>query len=142
MTDNHFQIFPSKIFRLFILFSICILSTDATISPSQKGKKTKAARELKVITGPVADSVLDRGLIEDEPAVTDILTQNAAYCADTSVRNFNATVLGYVTPVSNKCFIKSIYHFTICFLARRSQAVHLHSSGKLINGIIEIFTVE
>lgn len=70
-----------------------------TISPSDKGKKSKAAKELKENSGPVEKSVFDRNLIEDEPFARDILTEHAAYFQNTSARHFDGSVLGYVTPV-------------------------------------------
>lgn len=50
-------------------------------------------------TGPIRESVFDRNLIEDEPSSKGILIENGAYYEDTSLRHFNGTVLGYVTPV-------------------------------------------
>lgn len=70
-----------------------------TISPSDKGKKSKAAKELEASSGPVGKSVFDRNLIEDEPFARDILAEHAAYFQNTSARNFDGSVLGYVTPV-------------------------------------------
>lgn len=93
-----------KSIHLFLLLSICTLyelpSIDTTISPSSKGKKSKQPKELKVIAGPVTDNVFDRGLVDDEPLANDILMEHSAYYRDTAIRNFNGTVLGYVTPVS------------------------------------------
>lgn len=77
-----------------------IPSIGTTISPSSKGKKPKAPKELKVSSGPVSENVFDRGLVDEEPMANDILIENAAYYKDTKVRQFNATILGYVTPVS------------------------------------------
>lgn len=86
----------------FLLWSFCILCEIAwvgtTISPSSKGKKVKAPKEIK--TGAVDASVFDRNLVEEEPLANDILIENGAYYKDTSIRLFNSTVLGYVTPVS------------------------------------------
>lgn len=78
-----------------------IPSIGTTISPSSKGKKGKTPKELKINVGPIGESVFDRGLIDDEPMSNDILIENGAYYKHTNVRNFNNTVLGYVTPVSS-----------------------------------------
>lgn len=85
---------------------ICLICgpnwSQATISPSSKGKKNKIAKEkeLKVNVGPIQDNVFERDLVDEEPAATDIIMENGAYCKDTARRLFNGTVLGYVTPVS------------------------------------------
>lgn len=87
---------------------ICLICqpnwSQATISPSSKGKKAKASKEkeLKVNEGPVEDNVFERVLVDEEPSAADILMENGAYCKDTSRRLFNGTVLGYVTPVRNQ----------------------------------------
>lgn len=110
---NNMDLMPNltmKAIHLFLLLSICILyeipSIDTTISPSSKGKKAKQPKELKVNAGPVTDNVFDRGLVDDEPLASDILLENSAYYRNTDIRNFNGTVLGYVTPVS--------YFISIC----------------------------
>lgn len=47
-------------------------------------------------------NVFDRGLVDDEePLGKDILVESGAYYKDTTDRNFNGTVLGYVTPWNN-----------------------------------------
>lgn len=71
-----------------------------TLSPSNKNKKAKSAKDVKVKSGPQPDSVIDRNLVEEEPMARDIIVENAAYYKDTRNRLFNGTVLGYVTPVN------------------------------------------
>lgn len=98
------QLLRIKSLHLLLVLLICMLfeipSIGTTISPSSKGKKPKAPKELKVSSGPVSENVFDRGLVDEEPMANDILIENAAYYKDTKVRQFNATILGYVTPVS------------------------------------------
>lgn len=89
---------------LYCLVLLVIISAiNCTISPPKKKVKgkTKVTKELKVNTGPQSSSVFERNLIEEEPAVKDILVENAAYYRDTSSRQFNSTILGYVTPWNN-----------------------------------------
>lgn len=88
---------------ILITLSICLYYgveiVDSTISPSDKGKKAKSQKELKVNSGPIDQNVIERNLIEDEPSVKDILVENAAYYKNTSARLFDGPVLVYVTPV-------------------------------------------
>lgn len=84
---------------------------ESTISPSDKGKKAKASKELKVNSGPIDQNVIERNLIEDEPSAKDILVENAAYYQNTSARLFDGPVLVYVTPVSANKIIGNFYYF-------------------------------
>lgn len=70
----------------------------ATISPGDKNKNQQ--KTIKAKKGPVDESVFERKLIDLEPSPQEILVENAAYCKSVGKRNFNGTVLGYVTPVS------------------------------------------
>lgn len=84
---------------LFIVTILCAIALGgATLTPSKKGKKS--TKEVKPKKGPQSSSVIDRNLIEEEPAARDILLEHATYYRDTDSRLFNGTVLGYVTPVS------------------------------------------
>lgn len=75
--------------------------TGATLSPSDIKNKGKKVKELKTKQGPQATSVFERGLVQQEPSAKDILVENAAYHEETSLKNFNGKVLGYVTPWNN-----------------------------------------
>lgn len=97
---------PMKV--LLITALICLIISPnvlCTLSPSSKGGKKSKDKELKVKTGPIGESVFDRGLLDDEPSSKSILIENGAYFKDTSLRHFNNTILGYVTPVNSKSFI-------------------------------------
>lgn len=84
-----------------ILVLLCVSHlVQATLSPSNKNKKAKSTKDVKVKAGPQPDSVNDRNLIEEEPMARDIIVENAAYYKDTRNRLFNGTLLGYVTPVN------------------------------------------
>lgn len=85
---------------LWIFISIVVPLVYGTISPSDKGKKAKASKEVKPNIGPVDKSVFERNLIEDEPFARDILMEHSTYFKNTSARNFLGPTLGYVTPVS------------------------------------------
>lgn len=90
---------------LILLINVISVTVNATIGPPKNKKQKKKEKELVVKSGPQKESVFDRNLIEEEPVVKDILIENAAYYKDTSKRNFNSTILGYVTPVSfDECF--------------------------------------
>ncbi|XP_053672316.1 chitinase domain-containing protein 1 [Anopheles nili] len=86
---------------LLTTFAI-LLSTGvfATLSPSDKSKNKKV-KELKVKTDPQPTNVYDRGLVQGEPSAKDIIVENAAYFQDTSLKLFEGTVLGFVTPWNN-----------------------------------------
>lgn len=90
-----------KFLPLLITILVIINSVSSTISPPKNKKNKKKDKELKLKSGPQKESVFDRNLIEEEPAVKDILVEHAAYYKDTSARHFNSTILGYVTPVLN-----------------------------------------
>lgn len=95
-------------YQLALVALLLVVSiVDATLVPSKKGKK--AAKELKTKQGPQPSSVLDRNLVEEEPAARDILVEHATYFRDTDRRLFDGTVLGYVTPVNIYYFIYMLY---------------------------------
>ncbi|XP_061386615.1 chitinase domain-containing protein 1 [Musca vetustissima] len=64
---------------------------QCTITP---GKKSQP----KPKTGPRDESVFELDLIQPEPTSKEILLNCGAYFRDTSLKNFNGTVLGFVTP--------------------------------------------
>lgn len=85
---------------IFLLILLTLISiTTATINPS-KNKKVKKAPEVKQNTGPYATNVFERDLVDPEPLASSIVSEANTYFIDTSLRNFNGMVLGYVTPVS------------------------------------------
>ncbi|CAG2180691.1 unnamed protein product, partial [Oppiella nova] len=72
----------------------------ATLSQSSRTSKTKSQVEPKA---PVNESLADRNLIVTNPKVKEVLLEHNAYNLETtSVRNFNGTVLGYVTPWNSR----------------------------------------
>lgn len=90
-----------RIIRFCLLLFSCVSlgGVLGTISPSSKTKGKSKAKEYNVKTGPTGTSVFDRNLIDEEPSSKAIIIENEAYHEDTSLRNFNGTILGYVTPV-------------------------------------------
>lgn len=91
--------------RVFVLLSLLICYfhcpiVSGTLSPSSKTKGKSKEKELTVRNGPISEMIFDRGLLEDEPSSKSIILESGAYYEDTSLRNFNSTILGYVTPVS------------------------------------------
>lgn len=96
--------FIMKISSNFVVFISLIACATATINPS-KNKKTKQktsteVNKVKEKIGPQETSVYDRNLVDNEPQAADILAEANTYYEDTSLKNFNGTLLGYVTPVS------------------------------------------
>lgn len=52
--------------------------------------------------GPIDLSVFDRNLVDDDEALAkEVIVESGAYYKDTSDRQFNGTILGYVTPWNN-----------------------------------------
>ncbi|XP_054157991.1 chitinase domain-containing protein 1-like [Oppia nitens] len=81
---------------LVVLITNCL----ATLSQSSRTAKPKSYVEPKE---PVNESLYDRNLVITNPKVKDILREHKAYnLQSTTVRNFNGTVLGYVTPWNSK----------------------------------------
>lgn len=90
-----------KLLCLLAILAVIVAGVSGTLSPSSKQKnKAKGVKEFKINEGPVAESVFDRGLISEEPSSKNIIVEGRTYYGDTSLRNFNGTVLGYVTPVN------------------------------------------
>lgn len=87
----------------FVVVTVFVVTVSATLNPS-KNKKAKAKPE-KVINvtvnkGPQEKSVYEKNLVDNEPLASSIISEAHTYYHDTSLKNFNGTVLGYVTPVS------------------------------------------
>jgi hypothetical protein len=58
--------------------------------------------------------VIERKLVVTNPKAKDIIREHKAYNIEgAKVRNFNGTVLAYVTPVSNRFFSFKISIFLI-----------------------------
>ena len=90
------------LFKSLLLIAL-ISYVSSTINPSKnkKGKqKTQEPKAVKVKKGPQEKSVYERNLVESEPLASDIITEAYTYYRDTTLKNFNGTVLGYVTPVT------------------------------------------
>jgi len=89
----------------FVLNGLVIIAliscVSSTINPSKnkKGKqKNQEPTNVKLNKGPQESSVYDRNLVESEPLASDIVAEAHTYYRDTRLKNFNGTVLGYVTP--------------------------------------------
>lgn len=88
----------NKIIIIWILYSCLITNNlEATISPGDKSQKQP--KPLKLKTGPREESVFDLDLIDIEPSAKEILINSGSYYKDTTLRHFNGTILGFVTPV-------------------------------------------
>ena len=89
---------------IILLISVLFINAVAsTLSPSKnkKGKQQKD-KELIIKTGPVEKNVYERELVIEEPTGNSIVIESGTYFKETGLKNFNGTVLGYVTPVSLK----------------------------------------
>lgn len=87
-----------------LVITILVYSVSSTLNPSKnkKGKqKSQDTAEIKVNKGPQFHSVYERNLVDSEPLASDIVAQAHTYYKEKSLKNFNGTVLGYVTPVSS-----------------------------------------
>lgn len=89
-------------FNLKVFLTLALISyTSATLGPSKTKKgKQKISQDIKINEGPVSENVFERGLVVAEPLASQIVAEANTYFFDTSIKNFNHTVLGYVTPVS------------------------------------------
>lgn len=88
---------------ILLLIVLVIGNISATLSPSKnkKGKQQKE-KELIIKIGPVEKNVYERELVIEEPTGNSIVIESGTYFKETGLKNFNGTVLGYVTPVSFK----------------------------------------
>ncbi|CAD6215938.1 GSCOCT00004240001.2-RA-CDS [Cotesia congregata] len=85
--------------RWLLLISLILVITtiEGTLSPrTDKSKKDKERTEIK--KGPVDNSIFDRGLVVQDPKISDIVKQAGLYYKDTKKRHFSNDVLGYITP--------------------------------------------
>lgn len=99
-------------FKVFLTLTL-ITYSSATLGPSKTKKaKQKSQQELKINEGPVSKNVFQRDLVDIEPLASRIVSEGNTYYQDTTIKNFNGTVLGYVTPVRKK---SSIAHQILIF---------------------------
>lgn len=92
--------------KVYLVIIALITCSSATLGPSKTKKgKQKISQDIKINDGPVYENVFERGLVTEDLLANRIVAEANTYFVDTSIKNFNGTVLGYVTPVS----IKLIY---------------------------------
>lgn len=85
-----------------VLLTVLVACVNATINPSKTKKakqKTSAEVNVKINKGPQERSVYERNLVDHEPLASEIIAEAHTYYKDTSLKNFNGSLLGYVTPV-------------------------------------------
>src|SRR5690349_9769991 len=94
----------------YLVIIILICSVSSTINPSKnkKGKQKTAAADVKFNKGPQLFSVYERNLVDQEPLASEIVAEAHTYYKERSIKNFNGTTLGYVTPVI--LFFRNSYH--------------------------------
>lgn len=90
----------------YLLVLTLVAFSESTLNPSKNKSKSKqkAKEVLNAKSGPQESSVYERNLVVQEPLASDILTEANTYYKETSLKNFNGSVLGYVTPVSIERF--------------------------------------
>lgn len=91
-----------KILLNGVLIITAISCVSSTINPSKNKKGNKRNQEphsVKINKGPQEKSVYERNLVESEPLASDIIAEAHTYYKYTNLKNFNGSVLGYVTPV-------------------------------------------
>lgn len=91
-----------QIFLKIVVGIALLTSVKATINPSKSKKtkqKTAAEVNVKINKGPQERSVYERNLVDHEPLASEIIAEAHTYYKDTSLKNFNGSLLGYVTPV-------------------------------------------
>lgn len=98
---------------LFVLALVAEFG-ESTLNPSKN--KAKSKQKVKEVvnskSGAQEKSVYDRNLVVQEPLAVDIVSEANTYYKETSLKNFNGSVLGYVTPVSRQTvFLSSSLKF-------------------------------
>lgn len=90
-----------KILLNYIVVITLFASVLGTLNPSKnkKGKQKTGDVKIKILSGSQDSSVYERNLVDNEPIASDIIAESGAYFKETGLKNFNGTVLGYVTPV-------------------------------------------
>lgn len=92
-----------RVWTCFVVF-LFLQYGESTLNPSKN--KAKSKQKLKEVvnpnSGPQEKSVYEKNLVVEEPLASDILVEANTYYKETSLKNFNGTILGYVTPVSRQ----------------------------------------
>jgi len=85
------------VFSTLSIVLVFIFCVEGTLGPNDsKGKK-----KVKPLSGPVATSIEERGLLHTTTSAREILQNHAAYHRATATARFSGNVLGYVTPWNN-----------------------------------------
>lgn len=91
------------ILLLIHLIIYVLYFTEATLTPkSPRSNKEAKEDSVKILSGPVNQTVIDRNLLTKSPSSKHILQNHQAYYKDTTESNFEGLVLGFVTPVRCK----------------------------------------
>jgi chitinase domain-containing protein 1 len=77
-----------------------VVNGEGTLSQGDQ-KREKSKKETKSRKGPVQKSVIDRGLVVEDPLPEDIISEYQTYQSKVDV-HFAGKVLGYVTPWNNR----------------------------------------
>lgn len=90
-----------KVAAQCVIALILLTCVSATINPSKnkKGKQKSSDVNVKVNKGPQEKSVYDKNLVDNEPLASEIIAEANTYYRETYIKNFNGSLLGYVTPV-------------------------------------------
>ena len=104
--------------KKFLILILCIF----TIAIGAQAQQTEV--KVKINVGPQDRSVYERNLVDNEPLASDIIAESGAYYKETSLKNFNGTVLGYVTPVSFIDFSLATFYQRNQFLVEFTRLRH------------------
>ena len=90
----------SKMKICCFLLLIYVINVNSTLSHGDS-KKEKTKKEIKTKKGPVQNNVFDKNLVVEEPLSENIISEYQTYYSNTHLKQFDGSVLGYVTPWNN-----------------------------------------
>jgi chitinase domain-containing protein 1 len=108
-----------------------VANGEGTLSQGDQ-KREKSKKEIKSRKGPVQKSVIDRGLVVEDPLPEDIISEYQTYQGKVDV-HFTGNVLGYVTPWNNhgynvaKLFGEKFSFISPVWLQIRQQAPNAYT---------------
>jgi len=84
--------------KILVLLALVVPDNDCTLSKSDRKKKPTKKSDVRSV-GPLDQTVYERGLVTTNlKHPSEVIANFAGYGRDTSLRNFDGHVLGYVTP--------------------------------------------
>lgn len=108
-----------------------VVNGEGTLSQGDQ-KREKSRKEIKSRKGPAQKSVINRGLVVQDPLPEDIISEYQTYQGKVNV-HFSGKVLGYVTPWNNhgydvaKLFGEKFSYISPVWLQIRQQAPKVYA---------------